>query len=147
MKRDNKQSGGCGRPLPYLQSSGLSLRRRRNLFCGRIRAKQQSRLAPGGNLGRSRISRPSATDSQLLCRATTWSGGESASRHTSRLPSRVSTTYFSFHCLNMKPPAAGIGGKKWSGIVWMEGLVGGLVYFWSIFDLFLDLFRHIQLCR
>lgn len=91
----------------YLQSSGLSVRSSRNLFCGRMRAKQQSLLPPGGNLGRSRISRPSAIDSQLVCSATTWSGGESASRHTSRLPSMVSTRYLSFHCLNMKPPAAG----------------------------------------
>lgn len=88
----------------YMQSSGLSVSSSKNLFCGKMRAKQQSLLPPGGNLGRSRISRPSAIDSQLVCRATTWSGGESASRHTNRLPSMVSTMYLSFHCLNMKPP-------------------------------------------
>lgn len=88
----------------HVQSSGLSVSSSKNLFCGKMRAKQQSLLPPGGNLGRSRISRPSAIDSQLVCRATTWSGGESASRHTNRLPSMVSTMYLSFHCLNMKPP-------------------------------------------
>lgn len=94
------------RASTHLHSSGLSVRSNRNFFCGKMMAKQQSRLPPGGSLGRSRISRPSATASQLVCSDTTWSGGESASRHTRRLPSIVRTRYLSFHCLNMNPPAA-----------------------------------------
>ncbi len=37
----------------YLQSSGLSERSSRNLFCGRMRAKQQSLLPPAGSLSKN----------------------------------------------------------------------------------------------
>lgn len=74
-----------------MHSSGLSDSRRRNLSWGRMRAKQLSLRPPEGKRGKSKISLPSTMDSQLLCSATTWSGGESASRHTIRFPSTVNT--------------------------------------------------------
>lgn len=101
------------RLFAHLHSSGLSESRRRNLSWGRMRAKQLSLRPPGGKRGKSKISLPSTMDSQLLWSATTWSGGESASRHTIRFPSTVNTRYFSFHCLNMKPPWRKTGGKTW----------------------------------
>lgn len=96
----------------HLQSSGLSESRSKNFSCGRMRAKQQSLRPPGGSRGRSRISLPSTMPSQPPCNTTTWSAGDSASRHTIRLPSTVSTRYLSFHCLNMKPPLS--QQKQWT---------------------------------
>lgn len=95
----------------HLQPLAFSASSNRNLSWVRINARQHSRQPPAGRRGRSRISLPSAMSRQSFDRDTTCSGGDSASRHTSRSPWAVSTRYFSFHCLNMKPP--GEAGGNW----------------------------------
>lgn len=90
-----------------LQSAAVSASSSRYLLWGRMRAKQQSLQPPDGNLGRSSISLPSTIASQLLCNSTSWSGGDDASWHTSRVPSAVRSRNRFFHCLKINPPGGG----------------------------------------
>lgn len=86
------------------QSEGVSASSNRYLFCGRIRAKQQSLDAPEGNLGKSRMSLPCTIASQLLCKWIIWWGRDNASWHRRSLPSAVRCRNSFFHCLKMNPP-------------------------------------------